>query len=134
MQQHLFVYGTLKRRSKHPMARRLAQSARWVGAARLAGRLYNLGHFPGMKQFQHAEDWVHGDVYDLGAGAEPTLIEMDTYENAESPPPAPYVRELATATLEDGSALEVWVYWYRGEVREVNYIPSGSYEENCEPV
>src|SRR5437867_9022844 len=83
----LFVYGTLKRRSRHPMARRLAQSARHVGAARIAGRLYDLGRFPGLKEPRSADDWVQGDVYDLGENAASVLREMDAYENAESPPP-----------------------------------------------
>src|SRR6266436_5947534 len=99
MLNYLYVYGTLKRLSRHPMARRLAQSARHVGAARIAGRLYNLGRFPGLKESRSPADWVQGDVYDLGDNAEHTLREMDAYENAESPPPTPYERELATVTL-----------------------------------
>jgi gamma-glutamylcyclotransferase (GGCT)/AIG2-like uncharacterized protein YtfP len=133
MQQYLFVYGTLKRRSRHPMARRLAQSARWVGTARMPGRLYNLGRFPGLKEPRTGDDWVAGDVYDLGAKADATLMEMDAYENAESPPPTPYERELAIATLADGAKMQVWVYWYLGQVNEENFIASGSYEVNCDP-
>jgi len=129
----LFVYGTLKRRSRHPMAKRLAQSARHVGAATIAGRLYNLGRFPGLKEPRSAHDQVAGDVYDLGENADRTLQEMDAYENAESPPPTPYERQQATVTLDDGSVMTVWVYWYRGAVVEANFIASGSFEENCEP-
>jgi gamma-glutamylcyclotransferase (GGCT)/AIG2-like uncharacterized protein YtfP len=133
MAQYLFVYGTLKRRSRHPMARRLAQSARFVGAAKIAGRLYDLGRFPGLKEPLSASDCVSGDVYELGDDAERTLQEMDAYENAESPPPAPYERRLATVTLDDGREWNVWVYWYRGIVSEEHFIASGSYEDNCDP-
>src|SRR5436309_11670207 len=108
MSQYLFVYGTLKRRSRHPMARRLAESARHVGPARIAGRLYNLGRFPGLKPAHSSQDRVHGDVYDLGDHAEATLREMDAYENAESPPPTPYERALATVRLESGGEMRVW--------------------------
>jgi gamma-glutamylcyclotransferase (GGCT)/AIG2-like uncharacterized protein YtfP len=132
MSTYLFVYGTLKRRSRHPMARRLAESARWVGAARVAGRLYNLGRFPGLKPARAATDWVQGDVYDLGESAERILVEMDAYENAESPPPTPYERRLTTVVLADGGALTAWVYWYHGDVAEENWIATGCYEENCD--
>ena len=132
MPTYLFVYGTLKRRSRHPMARRLAQAARHVGAARIAGRLYDLGRFPGLKEPGSPSDWVQGDVYDLGADGEQTLQEMDAYENAESPPPTPYERLLATVTLSDDSEMATWVYWYRGTVREEQFIASGSYEDNCD--
>ncbi len=133
MSNQLFVYGTLRRRSRHPMARRLAQAALHVGAARIAGRLYNLGRFPGLKGPRSPNDWVHGDVYNLGDNSEATLREMDAYENAESPPPTPYERQLATVRLEDGRVLTAWVYWYRGDVGEEHFIPSGSYEHNCDP-
>jgi gamma-glutamylcyclotransferase (GGCT)/AIG2-like uncharacterized protein YtfP len=133
MSHYLFVYGTLKRRSRHRMARRLAESARHIGAATIAGRLYNLGRFPGVKEPRSADDQVHGDVYDLGDNAEQILREMDAYENAESPPPTPYERQLATVTLADGRALTVWFYGYGGNVSEEQFLASGSYEENCDP-
>jgi gamma-glutamylcyclotransferase (GGCT)/AIG2-like uncharacterized protein YtfP len=133
MSDFLFAYGTLKRRSRHPMARRLAQSARHVGTARIAGRLYDLGRFPGLKEPITDADWVEGDIYDLGNSVAQLLAEMDAYENAESPPPTPYERQLAPVLLDDGRVLTVWVYWYRGEVREDAFIASGSYEDNCEP-
>jgi len=133
MSNYLFVYGTLRRRSRHPMARRLAEAARHVGAGKIAGRLYDLGRFPGLKEPLTTDDWVQGDVYDLGALAEQTLQEMDAYENAESPPPTPYDRQLTTAFLADGQRLSAWIYWYRGEVTEARFIVSGSYEQNCDP-
>jgi gamma-glutamylcyclotransferase (GGCT)/AIG2-like uncharacterized protein YtfP len=133
MPQYLFVYGTLRRRSRHPMARRLAQSASHVGAAKIAGRLFDLGRYPGLKEPTSGFDWVQGDVYDLGVDAARTLQEMDAYENAESPPPTPYERLHAAVTLEDGRELTAWVYWYRGNVRDEWFIASGSYEVNCEP-
>jgi len=58
---------------------------------------------------------------------------MDAYENAESPPPTPYERQLASVLLADGRTMTVWVYWYCGDVREEQFIASGSYEENCDP-
>jgi gamma-glutamylcyclotransferase (GGCT)/AIG2-like uncharacterized protein YtfP len=130
----LFVYGTLKRRSRHPMARRLADSARHVGAGTIAGRLFNLGRFPGLKPPRADSDRVYGDVYDLGAEAERLLKEMDAYENAESPPPTPYEREIAAVALDNGATVTAWVYWYRGDVREDQWLASGSFEYHCEPV
>lgn len=114
------------------MARRLAEAARHVGAGKIAGRLYDLGRFPGLKEPRVAADWVQGDVYDLGDEAERVLHEMDAYENAESPPPTPYDRQRTTALLADGQTVSAWVYWYRGEVKESRFIVAGSYEQNCD--
>ena len=115
------------------MARRLASLARHVSAGKIAGRLYNLGRFPGLKPARGVSDWVCGDVYDLGDDAEATLTEMDRYENAEAPPPTPYERELVTVTLDVGGTNSAWVYWYRGDVDEAQFIATGSFEDGCDP-
>jgi gamma-glutamylcyclotransferase (GGCT)/AIG2-like uncharacterized protein YtfP len=122
----LFVYGTLRRRSPHPMARFLARRARFVGEARVPGRLYDLGRYPGMTPSERENEWVHGDLYDLGVDSA-TLAELDGYENAESPQPAFFDRQSAEVTLADGAAAAAWVYWWRGPVDETRRIVSGDY-------
>jgi gamma-glutamylcyclotransferase (GGCT)/AIG2-like uncharacterized protein YtfP len=133
MTNYLFVYGTLRRRSRHPMARRLAELTHHVGPARIQGRLYNLGRYPGLQPSQAPDDWVQGDVYDLGEQSAQALQEMDAYENAESPQPAFFDRHLAKVLLADNQEIEVWVYWFRGDVKDEQRIVSGSYEQNCDP-
>jgi gamma-glutamylcyclotransferase (GGCT)/AIG2-like uncharacterized protein YtfP len=127
----LFVYGTLLRRSRHPMALALAQRALYVGAARVRGRLFDLGRYPGMLEPAGEEDWVHGDLYDLGHGTT-TLAELDAYEHAESPLPAFFERQLAEVIRGDGLTRAAWVYWYRGEVADRQRIVSGRYQQNCD--
>jgi gamma-glutamylcyclotransferase (GGCT)/AIG2-like uncharacterized protein YtfP len=131
MTTHLFVYGTLLRRSRHPMSRFLAERARYVGAAKVRGRLYDLGRYPGMLEPATDADWVHGDLVDLGEGTT-TLAELDAYELAESPLPAYFDRQLAAATLANATSVPAWVWWYRGEVSESQRIASGRYEQNCD--
>ncbi len=128
----LFVYGTLLRRSRHPMARALAQRARYAGAAKVRGRLYDLGRYPGLGEPREETDWVDGDLYDLGEGTT-TLAEMDAYELAESPLPAYFDRQLGDVTRCDGTPVAAWVYWYRGTIDESRRIASGRYEQNCDP-
>jgi gamma-glutamylcyclotransferase (GGCT)/AIG2-like uncharacterized protein YtfP len=126
MANHLFVYGTLLRCSRHPMAGLLAEKARYVGAAKVPGRLYDLGRFPGMAPAEGEGEWVYGDVYDLGASGD-LLAQLDAYERIESPLPAYFDRQPGEAALSDGSLKQVWVYWYRGEVNEAQRIASGRY-------
>jgi gamma-glutamylcyclotransferase (GGCT)/AIG2-like uncharacterized protein YtfP len=129
----LFVYGTLRRNSRHPMARRLADRAGFLGEATMPGRLYDLGRYPGVLQVPGAADRVVGDLYDLGENAAATLAELDEYEQIESPLPAFFDRRLATATTADGTPVVAWVYWYRGEVDEARRITSGRYEKGFSP-
>jgi gamma-glutamylcyclotransferase (GGCT)/AIG2-like uncharacterized protein YtfP len=126
---YLFVYGTLRRDSSHPMADFLARRGRWLTLAKTPGRLYDLGAYPGMLPAVADTDWVHGDLYEL-TDPESILVELDRYEGCIPEYPQPYVfaRGLATVTAEDGRTYESWVYWYEAPVDEACRVLSGRYE------
>lgn len=124
--QILFVYGTLLRRSAHPMARLLSERGAFLGEARIRGKLYNLGRFPGLTPAV-TEDWVFGDLYDLGEQAAHTLAELDRYEGDESTPDALFERQMAEVAGAEGRAVQAWVYWFQGAVKEETRIISGRY-------
>src|SRR5262249_3869026 len=65
MNPHLFVYGTLLSRVRHPMGVRLRREASLIGAASIQGRLYSLGRYPGLVESADAGDIVHGEAYAL---------------------------------------------------------------------
>ena len=123
--QLLFVYGTLLRRSRHPMAQYLSQRAAHLGPAKVTGRLYDLGRYPGL--LEGGADWVHGEVFDLGADAAATLAALDRYENADATQQALYERQVAEVIRTDETKVHAWVYWYRGEVKPEQRIVSGRY-------
>jgi gamma-glutamylcyclotransferase (GGCT)/AIG2-like uncharacterized protein YtfP len=124
----LFVYGTLRPGCGHPMAKYLADHGQLIGAAKVAGRLYDLGPFPGLVEPVAADHWVRGEVYEL-SDWEHTLAEIDRYEDSvnDSPLPMLFERLAAEVTLEDGRVLWTWVYWYRGDFRAEQRIVSGDY-------
>ena len=71
----------------------------------MAGRLYRLKRYPGLRPAQHPEDWVAGEVYRLRTPAA-TLRVLDAYEARE------YRRVRRTAYLADGRGIRCWVYLY----------------------
>lgn len=123
----LFVYGTLRRDSSHPMARFLATRAEWVGRGTVAARLYHLGRYPGIVPPERDEDRVTGDVYRLPADAEDLLAALDRYENGESPLPAFFERAVAPVRLENGQEEPAWLYWFRGPVDSRQLVCDGDY-------
>jgi gamma-glutamylcyclotransferase (GGCT)/AIG2-like uncharacterized protein YtfP len=127
MSDLLFVYGTLRRLSRHPMAQLLAEQACFIGQGTVAGRLYNLGRYPGMTEAASKADRVVGDVYRLAD--EDTIRELDEYESAESPLPSYFERGLAEVVLTDARQVQAMVYWFRGQVDETQRILSGDYRE-----
>ena len=105
---HLFVYGTLRRGSAHEIARLLQGQARFVGDARMHGRLYGLGRYPGAVAAVRKDEWVRGEVYQMDDSAG-LMAVLDDYEGSG------FERAISSVQLDDGKAIECWVYLYVGK-------------------
>jgi gamma-glutamylcyclotransferase (GGCT)/AIG2-like uncharacterized protein YtfP len=103
---YLFVYGTLRRGSKNKFARLLAAQARFLDNARMAGRLYHLGRYPGAVSSNTPGEWIRGEVFRLDHPAR-VLPVLDAYEGPR------FERAATQAHLASGSQINAWVYFYR---------------------
>jgi gamma-glutamylcyclotransferase (GGCT)/AIG2-like uncharacterized protein YtfP len=114
---HLFAYGTLRRGSKNKFARLLHAHAQFAGKARISGRLYRLGSFPGAVSSNQSGEWVRGELYCL---QDPRWIlpALDAYEGPR------FERVKLEVQLDSGRRIESWVYLYRGTPSGAR-IPSG---------
>jgi len=129
MTERLFVYGTLRRGSRHPLAGQLADKASYLGEARFNARLYRITHYPGAVASSQPGDWVQGDVYVL---QDPTfLTSLDRYEGCgpNDAKPTQYLRLLQSVTLSDGTAVDAWAYIYNWPVEKLERIMSGRFDE-----
>lgn len=123
----LFVYGTLRRRCGHPMAKFLAEKGTFISEAKTRGRLFDLGRYPAAVPTTGADEWIFGDLFALD---DAVLSALDDYEGVESPQPSYFGRAIATITLPDGAAESAWVYWFHGPLpAEATRIASGNYEK-----
>ena len=77
----LFVYGTLRAASRHPMARRLRSSAKTLGKGSAAGTLYDLGYYPGATFGAGMRGRVVGEVYAIRQASR-LIAELNYYEGA----------------------------------------------------
>jgi gamma-glutamylcyclotransferase (GGCT)/AIG2-like uncharacterized protein YtfP len=118
--RYLLVYGTLRRGFDNPHSRYLAENARWRGEARVPGRLYDLGRYPGLRRARRAGDWVTGDLYRLPES--PALLAaLDEYEGSD------FRRRPVIAHSGGRGTVKAWVYMYQPGVSEARRIPSGIY-------
>jgi gamma-glutamylcyclotransferase (GGCT)/AIG2-like uncharacterized protein YtfP len=124
--RHLFVYGTLRRRSSHCMARVLQTRAIFIDSARMPGRLFDLGRYPGMVEADGAEEWVMGDLYELPPDTD-LLRDLDRYEGADGTQSALFDRQPGEALLPNGRLVDAWWYRYRGSRFDAQRIVSGDY-------
>lgn len=72
--RHVFVYGSLRRGGSNDITR-LQPAPRFVGPAQIAGTLYDLGPYPGLRLGGRGR--VQGEVYAIMAGLERVLDEIE---------------------------------------------------------
>ena len=107
----------------------LARHAKFIGEARVAGRLYDLGEYPGMI-LRPSDHYVKGELYDVEPEHWNDVIEqLDRYEGcaADDPQPHEYRRELIQAELSNGRTADAWAYVLNRPVAGLSEITSGDY-------
>lgn len=125
MPSHLFVYGTLRSESRHPVAQLLRGQAKLVGKASAPGVLCDFGWYPGALFRPDAKTRVVGDVYAL-RHAERLLAQLDDYETGD--PVSPFFRRIAIVVrLDGGRALESWTYELCEAPARLKPIESGDF-------
>lgn len=126
--EHLFVYGTLRSDADGPMHRLIARGALRVGAATVAGRLYDVGPYPAAVP-SAAGDRIRGELLALLLPASRLLAALDAYEgfNPAEPAASLYVRARATIRRDSGEEAEAWIYWYARPVDGLARIGSGDW-------
>lgn len=129
----LFVYGTLRQSAFHP-GHPLLFPADFLSPARVRGRLYDLGAYPGAVFTDGAGCEIHGEVYRL-RDPPAILARLDAYEGCTDADPAPheYRRVQISVRLEAGEVLSAWAYEYHRAVDELPLISSGDWLLRREP-
>jgi len=123
---HLFVYGTLRRgAAMHALLD--PGGADWVGPARMRGRLYDLGAFPGFGDGRVGE-WVKGELYRLVGDPAALFDALDRYEGRA------FRREVREAVRDGGARVPAFVYCFAGSLRGRARIESGDYLAEASPV
>ena len=107
MDNHLvFVYGSLRSGNAHPMSQRFPES-KFISAANVNGRLYDLGEYPGLL-LSETESPVVGEVYEVD---DALLQELDEFEASSN-----YLRRQVTISFgnqkETGWAYEPDLQYY----------------------
>jgi gamma-glutamylcyclotransferase (GGCT)/AIG2-like uncharacterized protein YtfP len=121
MVNELFVYGTLRLGLKNRYALLLAESATFLGAAFVRGRLYRVSDYPGLVLDDDARDCVRGDLFRLHHPDE-TLTLLDDYEGSD------YRRvPAAVSVIDSRESLTAWTYVYNGDLAGKVRIESGDF-------
>jgi gamma-glutamylcyclotransferase (GGCT)/AIG2-like uncharacterized protein YtfP len=125
MPDHLFVYGTLRAESGHPMARRLRVGAKHVGCGSAPGALYDFGDYPGAVIDPESRYRVIGDVFKLGPNPR-LLVDLDKYEGFKGEDDDLFRRVGIEVRLDQGGTVEAWTYVLR-ETPRARLIGAGDF-------
>jgi gamma-glutamylcyclotransferase (GGCT)/AIG2-like uncharacterized protein YtfP len=125
MPDHLFVYGTLRADSGHPMARRLRVGAKHVGRGSAPGALYDFGDYPGALFGADERYRVIGDVFRLGPNPR-LLADLDKYEGFTGADDDLFRRIAIEVRLDQGGTVEAWTYVLR-ETPRARLIGAGDF-------
>jgi gamma-glutamylcyclotransferase (GGCT)/AIG2-like uncharacterized protein YtfP len=128
MTDRVFFYGTLMtgfdRRRRIGIDQKLAYLGRgWIEAA-----LFDLGIYPAAIPAPDGRVW--GEVYEMRDPAD-VLSALDGIEGycPEEPDASLYMRLEIPITLDDGSVVTGWVYFYNAPLGRAERIESGDYLE-----
>lgn len=125
--EFLFVYGSLRSESNHPMSLLLTKLAKHHGDASFNGQLYDAGSYPAAVDSEATTDKVYGELYEL---FEPKkiLTDLDNYEgyNPQNTSESLFIRKKITIR-HSGKELQAWIYLFNRSVRDLHRIPSGNY-------
>ena len=121
----LFVYGTLQR--GHLMHDLLRPLARYVGKARVNGRLYDVGGYPGLV-LEDTAGPIEGELFHVARPGQAFRI-LDRYEGCRAPGAGTgeYRRVQCRVITEWGARTGAWVYEYAWPVTGLLLLAAGSY-------
>lgn len=140
----LFVYGTLMRDGGGPAHRYLAHGATYVGRGHVAGRLYDLGRYPGAvpatgprppdTAIPASGEVVRGELYELH-DPDRLLRTLDEHEgcSVRNGAPTEFYRAVVTVRADDGDDVPAWIYWYGWSVDRADRIGTGSWTGRAAP-
>lgn len=123
----LFVYGSLRSGFNLPAFEYIRNFFTLVGKAKVAGKIYDIGNFPGGVPSSD-NNFITGELYRINNINEfPWAIgQLDDYEGVNVVPgEVKLFRRDITEVYLDGQVTHAWIYWYNRDVRGMPLIASG---------
>ena len=128
MSQHLFLYGTLLPSEAPKEIASVVKRFRRLGSAKVRGKLYDIGEFPGAILDPSSRTMIHGELVVLPSD-DRSLQTLDRYEEFDptDPQTSLFVRRKATVRMADGTSREGWIYVYNRNPGNAKLTRGGNY-------
>jgi gamma-glutamylcyclotransferase (GGCT)/AIG2-like uncharacterized protein YtfP len=125
----VFFYGTLMTPFNRPGRRRIDGHLIYAGRGTIEAALFDLGIYPAAVPALESRVW--GEVYEM-TQPRAVLQALDEIEGfcSSEPESSLYTRREIPVTLEDGSVVNAWAYFYNAPLGRAERISSGDYLEH----
>ena len=124
----VFVYSSLRVGFQSSQYEYISRYFTFEGNAQAKGLLSDLGDYP-VATATDENYFIKGELYQINDENEFSFAigQLDDYEgvNPEEDETSKYKRELTSVFREDGSLVNAWIYWYKGNVEGKPRIESG---------
>jgi gamma-glutamylcyclotransferase (GGCT)/AIG2-like uncharacterized protein YtfP len=127
--ESVFFYGTLMTPFNRTGRLGIEDHLAFVGRGSIAGALFDLGIYPAA--VPASDSRVRGEVYELTdpVRALRALDELEGYRPGEAEASL-YTRRRTRVSMDDGSEVEAWAYFYNAPLGRAERIESGDYLEH----
>jgi gamma-glutamylcyclotransferase (GGCT)/AIG2-like uncharacterized protein YtfP len=121
-----FFYGTLMAGFDRRRRAGIDDKMAYRGRGYITGALFDLGIYPAAIPSSDGRIW--GEVYEFSEveGVLAALDDIEGYTHTD-PDRSLYLRKRVNVTLEDGGAVDAWVYFYNAPLGAAPRIDSGDY-------
>lgn len=117
----LFVYGTLRKDTSHPMSEWVNKHARYVGIGKVKGLLYQISWYPAFVKSNNSQYFVVGDLYEIDEkNIRHFFTKLDEYEGDE------YDRLLIEVETDNVNRM-AFIYVFNKSVDGFKRIVSGDF-------
>jgi gamma-glutamylcyclotransferase (GGCT)/AIG2-like uncharacterized protein YtfP len=125
----VFFYGTLMTPFNRTGRLRIDEHLAFRGRGSIAAALFDLGIYPAAVPAQDSR--VRGEVYELTDpfAALSALDELEGYRPGEQDTSL-YTRTRTAVSMDDGTTVEAWAYFYNAPLGRAERIASGDYLEH----
>jgi gamma-glutamylcyclotransferase (GGCT)/AIG2-like uncharacterized protein YtfP len=126
----VFFYGTLMSGFRREGRTGIDDKLKPIGRGSIAAALFDLGLYPAAIP---SDSRVRGEVHQMLA-IDDVLAVLDEIEgyNVNDPFTSLYIREQTSVSLDDGTVVNAWVYFYNAPLGGAPRIESGDYLEYLE--
>lgn len=128
MVSKIFVYGTLQEGEPYFNHPALQQNRIDVKKGKTKGIMYRLEWYPVI--IETDKEWVHGEIHSFNE-INKALRMMDEIEDfiPGHSDNSLYQRKIADVVEENGNIEKCWIYYYIGEIEELERIDSGNWKD-----